>query len=165
MARADLVRDELERCGIEYLVWLPDSEARYFYDSIMASPKLRLVQVCHEEEAIGVCAGLYMGGKRAAVLIQNSGLFHSVDALRGLTLEFQLPLLLMLGYKGYHEMVEGKKPPKSEAFYTEPVLDLFGIKHYLLDSDEDVENIGRAFKETIASKRPVAVLIGREYNR
>jgi sulfopyruvate decarboxylase subunit alpha len=164
LARADLVRDELEKCGIEFLVWLPDSEARYFYDSIAASPRLTLVQVCHEEEAMGICVGLYLGGKNAAVLIQNTGFFHSIDSLRGLVMDMGMPMLLMIGYRGYHEMLDGKTPPDSAAVFTEPILDTLGITHYLLDRDEDVENISRAYKETQATNRPVAVLIGREYS-
>ena len=163
MARADLVRDQLERSGIEYLVWLPDSEARYLYDTISAS-KLRLVQVCHEEETIGVYTGLHLAGKTAAILIQSTGFFHSLDALRGLILNMQLPLLLMVGYRGYHDMIAGKKPADSAAVYLEPVMDTLGIKHYLLDSDEDTEKISMAYRETMATNRPVAVLIGREYN-
>lgn len=164
MARANLVRGELEKCGIQFLVWLPDSEARYFYDSVSNSPHLRLVRVCHEEEAMGVCTGLYLGGKRAAVLIQNTGFFHSIDSLRGLVMDGEIPMLLMLGYRGYHEMLEGRKPPDSAAAFTEPVLDTLGIKHYLVDADEDVENISLAYKEAMATNRPVAVLIGREYS-
>jgi sulfopyruvate decarboxylase subunit alpha len=165
LARADLVRDELEKCGIEFLIWLPDSEARYFYDSVSASPKMRLIQVCHEEEAMGVCVGLYLGGKKAAVLIQNTGFFHSIDALRGMVMEIEMPMLLMIGYRGYHEMLEGKTPPDTAAVLTEPILNTLGIKYYLLDRDEDVENISRAYEETLAANKPVAVLIGREYGK
>lgn len=163
MARADLVREELERCGIEYLAWLPDSESRYFYDSIQASSKLKLVQVCHEEESIGVYTGLYLGGKKAAVVIQNTGFLHSLDALRGLILNLGIPMLMLVGYRGYHEMVEGKKPVDSAAALLEPIMDTIGIKHYLLDRDEDVGNIGKAFEEAWATNKPVAVLIAREY--
>jgi len=107
LARADLVREQLEQCGIEYIVWLPESEARFLYDAISTS-KIRLVQVCHEEETMGVYAGLHLAGKRAAVLIQNTGLFHSLDALRGMILNLRLPLLLLVGYRGYRGMVEGR---------------------------------------------------------
>ena len=164
MARAELVRQELERCGIEFLIWLPDSETRDFYDSVTASSSIRLVQVCHEEEAMGVYTGLYLGGKKAAVLIQNAGLLHSLDALRGLILEMELPLLLIVGYKGYHAMVQGKKLIDAVAVYTEPALDALGIKHYFLEGDEEVENIGRAFREAVATSRAVAVLVAGEYN-
>jgi len=159
-----LVREELERCGIEFLVWLPDTEARSLYDSIMASPRLRLIQVCHEEEAMGVYTGLYLTGKKAAILIQNTGFFHSLDGLRGLILNLELPLLLMVGYRGYHELKDGKQPFDSAAVLTEPIMDTLGIKHYLMDTDDQVGNIGRAYQETMETNRPVAVLIGREYN-
>lgn len=164
MARADLVREELERCGIEYLAWLPDSETRSFYDTIMASPTIKLVQVCHEEEAVGVHAGLWLGGKQSAVLIQNSGLLHALDALRAFSVDMRIPTLLLVGYRGYRGMLEGKKPVDTAALYLEPILDALGIKHYLLDTDEDVESIGRAYREALAGNGAVAVLIGKEYN-
>ncbi len=162
MARAELVRDELRLCGIEYLVWLPDSETRSFYDSIFADPQLHLVQVCREDEVMGIYGGLYLGGKKAAVLIQNTGLYNSMDALRGVILNLKLPLLLMVGYRGYRGMVEGK-PTDTAAIYLEPVLEAMGIKHYLLDRDEEVENISRAYREAHENNKPVAVLIGKEY--
>jgi sulfopyruvate decarboxylase subunit alpha len=165
LARADLVRNELEKCGIEFLIWLPDSEARYFYDSVSASPKLRLIQVCHEEEAMGVSVGLFLSGKKFAVLIQNTGFFHSIDSLRGLVMEIEMPMLLMVGYRGYHEMLEGKTPSDTAAVLTEPMMKTLGIKYYLMDREEDVENISRAYQETVATNRPVALLIGREYSK
>lgn len=158
------MRDEIERCGIEYLVWLPDSETRSFYDTIMASPRLKLVQVCHEEEAVGIHAGLWLGGKQSAVLIQNSGFLHSLDAVRAFTQNMQIPTLLLIGYRGYHGMIEGKKPLDTAAVVLEPVLDAMGIKHYLFDTDEEVENIGKAYREALAEKKAVAVLIGKEYD-
>ncbi len=164
LARAELVRNELEACGIEFIIWLPESESRYFYESVTASSTMRLVQVCHEEEAMGVYTGLYLGGKKAAVLIQNTGFLHSIDSFRGLVLDIGMPMLLLLGYRGYHGMLEGKTPVDSAAVFTEPILDALGISHYLLDTDEDVRNIGRAFREAEATNRPVAILIGREYS-
>lgn len=113
---------------------------------------------------MGVSTGLYLGGKRAAVLIQNTGFLHSIDSLRGLVMDSAMPMLLMLGYRGYHEMLEGKKPTDSAAALTEPILDTLGIRHYLLDRDEEVGNISLAYREALDTNRPVAVLIGREYN-
>ncbi len=162
MSRADLIREQLERCGIEYLVWLPDTEVRTFYDSIQAAQNLQLLQVCHEEEAIGLYTGLYLTGKRAAILIQNSGMLHSLDALGHLVVKLQIPLLLMLGYRGYHKMLSGHQPLDYAAKFTEPVLAAMEIKSYLVDNDEEVENIGRAFREAMNGDRPVALLFGAE---
>ena len=109
MARSHLVVEAMQDCGVTHVVWLPDSESHYMYDALNASP-LHLVPVCREGEAFGIAAGLHLGGKTPVVLIQNTGLFESGDVLRGNILNLQMPLLLMVGYRGYHEMVSGQGP-------------------------------------------------------
>jgi sulfopyruvate decarboxylase subunit alpha len=163
MARSHLIVDALQQCGITHVVWLPDSESRFMYDALRAVPALKLVPVCREGEAFGIAAGLHLGGQTPVVLIQNTGLFEAGDVLRGTFINMQLPLLLMVGYRGYHEMLAKKQPVDTAAVFTEPVLNAWGIGHYLLDTDDDVDNIARAFRESRDKQFPVAVLIGREY--
>ena len=162
MARSHLIVEAMQQCGVSHVVWLPDSESRFMYDALTGSP-LRLVPVCREGEAFGIAAGLHLGGKTPVVLIQNTGLFESGDVLRGNILNMKLPLLLMVGYRGYHEMVSKQGPADSAATFTEPILDAWGIAHYLVDTDDDVPKIADAFQESRQQQRPVAILIGREY--
>ena len=61
-------------------------------------------------------------------------------------------------------MVNGHVPIDSAATFTEPILDAWGIVHYLLDTDDDVPKIANAFKESRDASCPVAILIGREYD-
>lgn len=163
MARSHLIVDAMQQCGVTHVVWLPDSESRFMYDALSRSP-LTLVPVCREGEAFGIATGLHLGGKTPVVLIQNTGLFESGDVLRANILNLHIPLLLMVGYRGYHEMVTRQGPLDSAAVFTEPILDAWKIKHYLLDTDDDVPNIAKAFQESRAQKAPVAVLIGQEYD-
>lgn len=165
MARAQAVHDELLKCGIEYVVWLPDSETRSMYDVLNSDPRIKLVQVCREDEAIGIYFGLYLGGKEAAVLIQNTGMMNAVDVLRGTVLSLNIPLLLMVGYRGYRGLVEGADRIDSAAVYTEPLLKALGIPYYIIDSDEDVGRISEAYRKSRATSGPVAVLVGREYDQ
>lgn len=162
MARSHLIVEAMQQCGISHVVWLPDSESRFMYDALTGS-SLKLVPVCREGEAFGIAAGLHLGGQTPVVLIQNTGLFESGDVLRGNILNMEIPLLLMVGYRGYHEMVAGQGPADSAAVFTKPILDAWGITHYLVDTDDDVPSIGKAFQESREKRRPVAILIGREY--
>lgn len=164
MAGAELIRDELVKCGIEFIVWLPHGEACELSDTLFSCPSLTPVQVCHEEEAMGIYAGLCLGGRKATVLIQNTGFFHTIEGLRGAVINWKLPLLLIVGYRGYLGMMEGRKPFDTAAVYTEPVLDALRIKHYIVDGEEDIERISQAYRETMESSRPVAVLLGREFD-
>ena len=132
------VVDEIMKCGITHIVWLPDADARFMYDAMSNQPGLTLVPMCREGEGIAIAAGLIIGGKKAMVLHQNSGFFDSGDSIRGLALDFKLPLLIILGYKGWQHDVP---MTRSSGIYLEPILDAWGIKHYLLETDDDVEMI------------------------
>ncbi len=98
--QAATVLDELRRCGVTHVVWLPDSETGYMYEAMLESD-LTLVQICREGESMAVAAGLIMGGKQPVVLIQSTGFYESGDSIRGLCLDLHLPLLFMIGYRGY----------------------------------------------------------------
>ena len=98
--QAATVLDELGRCGVTHIVWLPDSETGFMYERMLES-QFTLVPVCREGESMAIAAGLIMGGKRPVVLIQSTGLYESGDSVRGLCLDLQLPLLLMIGYRGF----------------------------------------------------------------
>ena len=129
------------------------------YEAMMSQRELTLVPVCREGEAIAIAAGLMLGGKEPVVLHQNTGFFESGDSVIGLALDLQLPLLLLLGYRGWQR---DAPITDSAAIFLEPTLDAFGIKHYLVETDEDVEMISMAYKEARETNKPVAILIGRE---
>lgn len=158
--RASSVIDELRRCGVTHVIWLPDSETEFMYQALRES-ELALVPVCREGESIAIAAGLIMGGKRPAILIQSTGLFESGDSVRGIALDLRLPLLMMIGYRGYAG--RGGTPADSAARYLEPILQAWGIPFFIVESDATCRLISEAFQQAQATSHPVAVLIGREY--
>ena len=160
--RAETVLDELRRSGVTDVVWLPDSETGYMYEALRAS-ELALIPVCREGESMAIAAGLIMGGRRPVVLIQSTGLYESGDSVRGLCLDLELPLVLMVGYRGYPG--RGRPPIDSAARFLEPILAAWGIPTYLVDSDAACHHISQAHEQAQATRHPVAVLMGREYNR
>ena len=159
--QAATVLDELARCRVTHIVWLPDSETGYMYEAVLES-QLTLVPVCREGESMAVAAGLIMGGKRPVVLIQSTGFYEAGDSVRGLCLDLHLPLLLMIGYRGYAG--RGRPPSDSAARFLEPILDAWGIPHYVVESDGTCHYISEAYQRAQATSHPVAVLMGKEYN-
>src|SRR5204862_1221832 len=152
--QAATVLDELGRCGVTHIVWLPDSETGYMYEAMLASD-VTLVPVCREGEAIAVAAGLIMGGKRPVVLIQSTGFYESGDSVRGLSLDLHLPLLLMIGYRGYAG--QGRPGTDSASRFLEPILDTLGIPHFLVDSDASCPRISEAYGKAQTARHPAAV--------
>ena len=87
--------------GVTHVVWLPDSETNWLYVLMMAEPSLRLITVSREGLAFAVAAGLYMGGKTPIIVIQNTGLMESGNSLRGWSIDLKIPVVLMVGYRGW----------------------------------------------------------------
>ena len=141
-------------------MWLPDSEASFMYEAMMSQHEITLVPVCREGETIAIATGLILGGKKPVVLHQNTGFFESGDSVRGLALDLQLPLLLLIGYRGWQRSAP---VTDSAALFLEPILDTWGINHYLIETDEDLDKISEGYKEAIESNKLVAILIGSEY--
>jgi sulfopyruvate decarboxylase TPP-binding subunit len=155
------VLDELKKHGVTHVVWLPDSETNWLYTLMQAEPSLTLIAVAREGLAFSVAAGLHAGGARPVILIQNTGLMESGDSLRGWGLGMNLPVVMMVGYRGW---TRHGVTTDTAATYTELFLNAFGIHYYLVESDADAPRISVAFEEARAKQRPVAVLVGDEYH-
>ena len=151
---------EFISCGVTHIVWLPDSEAGEMYRAIVDTPQLTLVPVAREGETIAIAAGLLVGGARPVVQMQSTGLYESGDSVRGLALDLALPLVMMIGYRGWR--ADGPLTD-SAAVFLEPTLDTWGIPHHLVVDDAHVGRISAAHHEAQLRGGPVAVLIGVEY--
>lgn len=157
---AETVLGELAKCGVTHVVWLPDSETGFMYKALQESD-LTLVPVCREGESMAIAAGLIMGGRRPVVLIQSTGFYESGDAVRGFCKDLKLPLLLLLGYRGYPG--EGQPPRDSAAAMLEPMLKVWDIPYEIVTSDGHCGRISAAYERSQQEGRTEAVLFGREY--
>ncbi len=155
------VLDQLHKNGVTHVVWLPDSETSFMYREMMDDPNLELVQVAREGESIAVALGLWIGGKKPVVLIQNTGLFESGDSLRALALDMNIPMVLMIGYRGWtrHGITND-----SAARFTEPILNAWGIEYYLVESEQDVDRISVCFDQVVKTNSPVVCLFRAEWS-
>lgn len=162
MSLEQAILSALKQCGIRWITWLPDSETITMYDSVMNDPDIQFVQVCRENEAFGVCYGLQLGGERAVVMIQNTGLMNAVDALRGIPIRMKHPMLLLIGYRGYQRFLQDPENADTATIYTEPLLQAFHVPCYLVRNAADAQQIPVAFEKAQQTSGPVAVLINQE---
>jgi sulfopyruvate decarboxylase subunit alpha len=157
----ETVLDQMKQNSVTHVVWLPDSETNWLYLLMQAEPSLRLVGVSREGHACSVAAGLVAGGAKPMILIQNTGMMESGDSLRGWLLGLNVPVVLLVGYRGWtRHGVNGD----TAATYTERFLNAFGLNYYLVESDADAPRIRVAFDEAARTNKPVVVLVGDEYH-
>ena len=151
---------ELKKNNISHVVWLPDSETNFLFQLLDNEPTLDLVPVCREGETMAIAAGLWVGGKRPIVLIQNTGIFEAGDSIRGLCLDVNQPLVMLIGYRGWSRHGLTKD---SAARFIEHILHAWGITYYLIETDDDADRISLAVEEAERTSKPVAVLVGTEF--
>ena len=95
------------------------------------------------------------------ILIQTTALMESGDSLRGWAIGLNVPVVLMVGSRGWtrHGVITD-----TAATYTERFLNAFGVNYYLVEGDADAPRISIAFEEAKKTRRPVAVLVADEYH-
>ncbi len=155
------VLEQMKKNGVTDVVWLPDSETNWLFLLMEAEPSLRLIGVSREGHACSIAAGLSAGGKTPIVLIQNTGMMESGDSIRGWLMSLEIPVVLMVGYRGYTRHGVNKD---TAADFTEPFINAFGLKYYLVENDSDAERISVAFEETERTKKPVVILVADEFH-
>lgn len=154
--------DAIKAAGVDFVVSVPDivtSEGLLW--PLSRDPDLRLIRVCKEDEGVSICAGLSFCDRRALLLIQQTGLLDSMNALRVIAVEYALPICLLVGLQGK----EPDRTPRDSASYgvqiIEPILDVMGIAHALIEAPGDESAITSAIESAYARSEPVVLLVGR----
>ncbi len=141
--------------GFTHVVWLPDSALGPWEKAFAQSASLELVRTCREGEAWLIAAGLYLGGKQPLVMIQNTGLFESGDALRNVLFDLKLPIQALIGYRS--ALVADS--PDSARYFTEPVLKAWGLDYVIVGSPSELPRMAEHFAACQIAVKPGMVLI------
>jgi sulfopyruvate decarboxylase TPP-binding subunit len=144
-------------CGVTHVVWLPDSDIGTWEAALLAEPSLSLIRVCREGEAIAVAAGLYLGGKRPAVVMQCTGFFEAGDALRNCVYDMKLPLFLVVGVRSYRAHQKGATADTCPVF-AEPIVRAWQLPSTLLDERHTGADLAAAYRQARDAGRPAVVL-------
>jgi sulfopyruvate decarboxylase subunit alpha len=156
---AQTIVEGLKGAGINLIATLPDINLSDLLREVEQDRDFIHVPLCREEEGIGICAGVYLVGKKGAAIMQNGGFFNSNNAIVSTLLQYQIPLLLLIYYAGDI----GDRTFSTTGAMTEPMLQALGIRYYVMrDTLHAAELIKRAQILADDSKRPVALLLTKE---
>jgi len=158
---ADIIA-AIKRCGISTVVALPDIvTSDNLLWPISRDPELRLIRVCKEDEGVSICSGLGYADMPSVLLMQQTGLFDSLNCIRGVVMEYGFGLCAIVGLQG---LEPDRDPPQSDKYgvkVVEPVLDAMGIGHGRLTYREDAKRITPAFERAHATRKPFIFLVTR----
>ena len=158
MIEASAILAEIRKNRVTHVVGVPDNGSRMLYERLCADSCIQVIPVTHEGEAFSLASGLFLGGKNPLVLIQNTGFLESGDAFRGTAFNMGIPLVLIIGYRGYKSMKSGAEPVDTAATFFEPTLKAWNIPYYWMISTQDSGMISKAFSKAAATSLPAAVI-------
>lgn len=156
---ASRIHRALKEQGITHVVGLPDNLSRVFFRGLEEDPDLEVIKVCREGEAFAIAAGLYIGGKQAVVLIQNTGLLEAGDALRGTAWNMRIPQVILLCYRGFKSLNGELEHIDSAALFTEPTLEAWDIPYEIICGDEDLAKFHNTFARARSASKPAALIL------
>src|SRR5437870_12014673 len=99
-AAVQAVVDGLKKAGVDFISLLPDSDFSDLQHHVASDKHFTYVPVSNEAIGVGVCAGAYLSGKRAALLVPTSGLRAAASPLTGFRMVWGLPYLVLILYGG-----------------------------------------------------------------
>ena len=98
----------LKSHGFDFSTGVPCSILKDVIYHLSIDPDITYIPATREDEALGIATGAYLAGRKSIVLMQNSGLGNSINALASLVILYKIPILLLITWRGY----EGKDAPE-----------------------------------------------------
>jgi sulfopyruvate decarboxylase subunit alpha len=143
---------------IRNLVFLPDTVMGRLLALAEEDPFFRLVGVHREEEAVGILAGMFLGGQRGAMLVQSSGLGNALNALGSLAMAYRIPFPLLVSLRG--ELGEFNPAQLHMGRAVPGCLDALTIRHVTLSSEVNMSTIvSGALKTCFTAEEPFGILL------
>lgn len=159
MISAQKIVDALKEQNITHAIGVPDNGSARIYELLSKEQNIEVITVTREGEAFAIAAGLYIGGKKPVIIIQNTGFLESGDAFRGTVFNMQIPIVVFIGYRGYHNRDEDGNWVDSVATFLKPTLKAWNLPYYFLESDDDLFTIEWAYRKSADTSLPAAVLL------
>ena len=149
--------EAIKNSGIDLILSLPCIMLKGLLQVIEERKEVRHIPITREEEGVGIAAGAYLGGKIPAILMQNSGLGNSINAIKSLLQLYKIPVIFIMSHRG----AEGEKIiaqiPMGKL--TPDLLDLLKIKKFIINNPEKITEIERAVTVSKKSKESVGILL------
>jgi sulfopyruvate decarboxylase subunit alpha len=154
----------LKASGIDFVSYIPETRLSEILPVLAADSSFTLVPVASEAEAVGIAAGAALGGKRAAVYMEGTGLFVSTYNLLTVGERYGVPMLLLVAYVGSFEDQRNSYLFSHYGNKTKDLLDTLGIQYLIVDTANHLETrIKDAVRMMNALKLPVALLFTGEF--
>jgi sulfopyruvate decarboxylase alpha subunit len=155
----ELLFKTLKAAGVRQVGYVPDAGHKRLIELCLADKDMRAVVLSTEAEGMGLAAGAWLGGERAALLMQSSGVGNCINQL-GTVRECRFPLLMLVTMRGQKGEFNPWQVPMGQA--TPAVLEAMNVVvEEANTADEIVPAVDAAARLAFGSYQAVAVLISQ----
>jgi sulfopyruvate decarboxylase subunit alpha len=148
--------DSLVKNKVEFVTTVPCKQLAGVIDLVEKSDDILHVPSNKEDEGMGLCAGAYMGGKRPAIIMQNTAIGVTINTLATLIQYYTIPLPMIISYRG--ELGERVACQVEMAVHTKALLNQLNIQTYHFHTPDDVDELDTILNHTYMSRKPTAIL-------
>lgn len=145
-----------ENNNVEFITTVPCKQLAGVIDKVEECDSIFHIPSNNENEGMGLCAGAYMGGKRSAIIMQNTAIGATINTLVTLVQYYRFPLPMLISYRG--ELEEPVACQTEMAVHTKALLNELKIPTYHLHDPSDVEELDEILKYAFMCNKPVAIL-------
>ena len=156
MSISSKIVEDFVNNNIEFVTTVPCKQLAGVIDNIETSKDIFHIPSNKEDEGIGLCAGAYMGGKRSAIIMQNTAIGVTINTLVTLTQYYRMPLPMLISYRG--ELGEPVACQVEMAVHTKALLAQLNIPTYHFHDEKDVGELNAILAYTFMCNKPVAIL-------
>ena len=150
------ITNDLVANDISFVTTVPCKQLAGVIAEVDARNEIHHIPSNKEDEGIGLCAGAWMGGKRATIIMQNTAIGVTINALATLIQFYRIPLPMIISFRG--ELREPIACQVEMALHTKALLAQLNIPTYHFHRQSDVEELDAILKYTFMCSKPVAVL-------
>ena len=148
--------DNLKEGGVDFYLSVPCKLLANMIDILEKDKDVYYSAVPREEEGMGICAGAYLGNKFPCILMQNTGIGNSINAIVSLLQLYNIPIVFLISYRGTPG--ETVAAQAGMAKITEEILSKLKIPMLICSSEKDLEEIRTYTNHAKIMETPIAIL-------
>jgi sulfopyruvate decarboxylase alpha subunit len=152
--------DVIKRSDVRQVGYVPDAGHSRLIERCRSDAGIHAVSLTTEEEGVALAAGAWLGGERAALLMQSSGVGNCINML-SLSRTCRFPMPMFITMRGEWEEFNPWQVPMGQA--VDPVLKLCDAEIMRVRKPDEVTGVAeRALQSAYGDERIVAVLLSQE---
>jgi sulfopyruvate decarboxylase alpha subunit len=145
--------------GVAQISYVPDAGHSRLIELSHADPAIKTTVLTTEEEGVALSAGAWLGGERAVLLMQSSGVGNCINMLSLLS-SCRFPFLTLVTMRGEWAEFNPWQIPMGKA--TAQAFEIMGVTVFRLERAEDAaEVVSSAASLAFESDQSIAILISQ----